>query len=131
MDHALRDVALLALSLTLGVGPVAALAGLLNRRDRRQAALVASVCGTFSGQALRSDVAIRVRCALFSRRAVVTVDLRVWSREEIWEAMTRLRRRLPSSVQLRLDGTMEPALRTRLTVERVDAGGELELTAAC
>ncbi len=127
MEHALRDVALLAVSLVFGLGPVAALVALLNRRDRREGALFADACGAFSGQTLRSDVAIRVRCGLISRRALVTVDLRIWSREEIWDAMTRLRCRLPPWVRLRLDGTMEPALRTRLTVERV----ELSLRTAC
>ncbi len=131
MEHALRDVSMLAFSLVVGVAPVVALVVLLNRRDRRDAALFADACGAFSSQALRSDVAIQVCGRLFSRRAVVTVDMRIGSREEIWDAMTRLRRRLPPRVQLRVDGTMEPALRTRLTVERVDGGGELSLRTAC
>lgn len=131
MEPALRDVSMLAFSLGVWVAPLVALIALLNRRDRREAALFADACGVFSSQSLRSDVAIQVRGRLFSRRAVVTVDMRTGSREEIWDAMTRLRRRLPPWVQLRLDGTMGPALRTRLTVDRVDAGGELSLRTAC
>jgi len=125
MDQALRDVGFLVVTLTVGVGPVAVLIGLLNRRDRREAALFRAACAAFSAQALRSDVAVRVRCGLVARRSVVSVDLRACTPAEFWEAMTRLRQELPSSARLRLDGTMGRAFRTRLTVERVDGPAEL------
>jgi hypothetical protein len=125
MDQALRDLGILVVTLTVGVGPVAVLIGLLNRRDRREAALFRAACAAFSAQALRSDVAVRVRCGLVARRSVVSVDLRACTPAEFWEAMTRLRQELPSSARLRLDGTMGRAVRTRLTVERVDASAEL------
>ena len=126
MEQALRDLAVLVVSLAVTVGPVAVLIGLLNRRDRREAALLSAACSAFSGQALRSDVAVGVHSGLWSRRSVVTVDLRACAPGELWEAMTRLRQRLPASARLRLDGTMGRApFRTRLTVERVDAPAEL------
>jgi hypothetical protein len=125
MDQALRDLGILVVTLTVGVGPVAVLIGLLNRRDRREAALFRAACAAFSAQALRSDVAVRVRCGLVARRSVVSVDLRACTPAEFWEAMTRLRQELPSSARLRLDGTMGRAVRTRLTVERVDAPAKL------
>jgi hypothetical protein len=130
MEQALRDVSQMAFSLVVSLAPVVALVVLLNRRDRRERALFADACGAFSSQALRSDVAIRVRCRLVSRRALVTVDMPLWSRDELWDCLTRLRRRLPPRVQLRLDGPMEPALHTRLTVDRVDAGGRLGVRTA-
>ncbi len=125
MEQALRDLAVLVVVLAVGVGPVGVLIALLNRRDRREAALLRAACAAFSAQTLRSDVAVRVRCAVLSRRSVVTVDLRACTPAEFWEAMTRLRQGLPPSARLRLDGTMGRSLRTRLTVDRVDAAGEL------
>jgi hypothetical protein len=126
MEQALRDVAILVVSLAMAVGPVAVLIGLLNRRDRREAALFNAACGAFSAQALRSDVVVGVRCGLWSRRSVVTVDLHACAPAEFWEAVTRLRQGLPASARLQLDGTMGPTpFRTRLTVERVDAPAEL------
>jgi hypothetical protein len=130
MDQALRDVGFLVVALTAGVGPVAVLIGLLNRRDRREAALFRAACAAFSAQALRSDVAVRVRCGLVARRSVVSVDLRACKPAELWEAIARLRQELPSSARLRLDGTMGRAVRTRLTVERVDAPAELARSSA-
>ena len=126
MGHALREVAILVVSLAVAVGPVAVLIGLLNWRDRRETALFNAARSAFSAQALRSDVAVGVRCGLLSPRSVVTVNLRACPPGELWEAMTRLRQRLPASARLRLDGTMGRApFRTRLTVERVDAPAEL------
>ena len=103
----------------------AALIALLNRRDRRCAALLARASTAFSGEALRSDVAVRVECRLFTPASVVTVEMRVWSSDAIWDAVTRLRRALPASARLRIDGILEPALRTRLTVDRLEPAARL------
>ena len=130
MEHAVRDASMLVLSLALGLAPVVALIALLNRRDRRARALFTDACSAFSSQALRSDVAIGVRCGILFQRAVVTVDMPLASREEFWDCMTRLRRRLPPRVRLHLDGTVEPALHARLIVERVDGGGRLGVRTA-
>jgi hypothetical protein len=131
MEHGpWRELTLLVVALALGVGPFATLIALLNLRDRRCAALLARASAAFSGEALRSDVAVRVECRLLTPRSVVTVDMRVWSREAIWEAVTRLSGVLPASARLRIDGTLEPALRTRLIVERVEPAARLGLKAA-
>jgi hypothetical protein len=121
MEHALRDVVILGVALAAGLGPVGLLIGLLNRRDRREAALFRAACSAFSGEAIRSDVAIRVRCGLVGRRGVVVVDMRACSPAEVWGAMADLRRLLPPSARLRLEGTMGRSLRTCLTVDRLDA----------
>jgi len=125
MEQALRDVGIFVVALVVGVGPVALLIGLLNRRDRREAALLRAACAAFSAQALRSDVAVRVHSDLLTRRGVVTVDLRACTPAEFWEAMTRLRQGLPPSARLMLEGTVGRAVHTRLTVDRVDAPREL------
>jgi hypothetical protein len=131
MDHGpMREVTVFVVALVLGVAPFAALIALLNLRDRRCAALLTRASASFSGEALRSDVAVRVECRLFSPASVVTVDMRVWSSEAIWDAVTRLRRALPASARLRIDGMLEPALRTRLTVERLEPAQRLGLRAA-
>jgi len=125
MEQALRDVGVFVVALATGVGPVALLIGLLNRRDRREAALLRTACAAFSAETLRSDVAVRVRCGVLSPRSAVTVDLRACTPVEFWDAMTRLRQGLPSSARLTVDGTMGRAVHTRLTVDRVDAPAEL------
>jgi hypothetical protein len=125
MGEPLRQVGVLLVVLALGVGPVAVLIGLLNRRDRREARLFARVCEGLSPQAMRSDVAVRVRCAILGRRSVATVDMQGCAPAQVWEAMARLRGLLPPAVQLRLEAPVDRSLRTRLTVERVDAGGEV------
>ena len=121
MEHALRDIGMLVMALAAGAGPVGALLGLLNLRDRRQAELFRVACAAFSSEAVRSDVAIGVRCRLLGRGGVVAVDLRACSPTEFWGVMGRLRAVLPPSARLRVQGTMGRALRTRLTVERLDA----------
>ena len=131
MEHGpMREVTLLVVALAIGVAPFAALIALLNLRDRRCAGLLARASAAFSGEALRSDVAVRVECRLFTPRSMVTVDMRVWSSDAVWETVMRLRRVLPASARLRIDGTLEPALRTRLIVERVEPARRLGLRAA-
>jgi hypothetical protein len=56
--------------------------------------------------------------------------MRVWSSDAIWDAVMRLRRALPASARLRIDGMLEPALRTRLIVERLEPAQRLGLRAA-
>jgi hypothetical protein len=131
MEHGpMREVTLLVVALAIGVAPFAVLIALLNLRDRRCAGLLARASAAFSGEALRSDVAVRVECRLFTPRSVVTVDMRVWSSDAVWDAVMRLRRALPASARLRIDGTLEPALRTRLIVECVEPTRRLGLRAA-
>ncbi len=78
------------------------------------------MCAQFSSQDVRSDIAVQVHCALFSRRSVVTVDMRACSREAVWDAMARLRRALPPEVALRVVSRMDPRLPTPLTAHRLE-----------
>ncbi|MGH7268373.1 MAG: hypothetical protein ACREMB_26445 [Candidatus Rokuibacteriota bacterium] len=122
MSESVRDVGILLAALTLGVGPFALLIALLNRRDRREARLLGAVCRGLSSKAMRSDVAVGVRCALLGRGAIVVVDMPGAAPGQVWEAMARLRALLPPAVRLRVLAPVDRSQRTRLTVERIDAG---------
>ena len=98
-------------------GPVVGLLGLLNRRDRRESAILGSVLTQFASPNFRGRIAAEVRCALFSRRSVVKVNALACSREEIWDAIARLSRSLPSRVRLVIHATGDPELPAAFTVE--------------
>ncbi len=104
-----------------GVGPIALLAVLQNRRDRRARALFNDVAGQLPADALRSDVALDVRARLFSRGATVRLDLGNASSPHIWETATRLREVLPAWVRLEVEGRVDGRLAVprpvRITVE--------------
>jgi hypothetical protein len=108
-------VVVLVTALTLG--PVVALIALLNLRDRREGALLGAAIEPFASRDVRGRVAVRVRCAVFSRRSVVTIDMRACSREEIWNAIARLSESLPPRVRLVVGGTVDRRLPATFTVE--------------
>ena len=117
LDNALS----LLVACVLGVGPIVLIAALQNRRDRRAQRLFHEVASQLSGEALRSDIAVDVRAGLLSRRATVRLDLGRASSAHIWETVTRLRRALPASVRVEVDGHVEGPLAMprpiRITVE--------------
>jgi hypothetical protein len=100
----LANVLSLVLACVAGVGPIALLAVLQNRRDRRAQTLFHEVAMQLPSEALRSDVALEVRCGLLSRGATVRLDLGRASSPHIWETAARLRRGLPAWVRLEVDG---------------------------
>lgn len=100
----LANVLSLVLACVAGVGPIALLAVLQNRRDRRAQTLFHQVAMQLPSEALRSDVALEVRCGLLSRSATVRLDLGRVSSPHIWETAARLRRSLPAWVRLEVDG---------------------------
>jgi hypothetical protein len=81
---------------------------LLNRRDRRQAALARLAYRQLDAEALRTDVTVEARCGLLGGSERVTVDMRGASREAVWFAVARLRRGLPASVRLSILGPVAP-----------------------
>ena len=95
----LTNVLSLIVACVVGVGPVALLAVLQNRRDRREQALFHEVATQLPAEALRSDVALAVWCALLSRRATVRLDLGRARASQVWEMTARLRRDLPAWVR--------------------------------
>jgi hypothetical protein len=116
-----RDVGVLVAAFTLAVGPVALLVGLLNRRDRREARVLGAVCRALSAQAMRSDVAVGVRCRLLRDGGLVVVDVGAVP-GELWDAVARLRAVLPPAVRLRVVAPGDRSHRTRLTVEWIATG---------
>ena len=101
-------------------GPVVGLLGLLNRRDRRESAMLGSVLTQFASLNFRGRIAAQVRCALFSRRSVVKVNALSCSRDEIWDALARLSRSLPPRVRLVIHVTGDPEFPPTLTIETPD-----------
>ena len=98
------------------VGPVLALLLLLNLRDRRHARLL-DVVWQLAPRDLSDHVAIQVRCAVFTRRAVVTVDMHACSRDEIWVAIARWSTGLPPKVRLLVNGRVDLGVAARFTLE--------------
>jgi hypothetical protein len=105
------------------VGPVVAALLLLNRRDRRQAALARLAYRQLDAEALRTDVTVEARCGLLGGAGGVTVDMRGSSREAVWEAVARLRRGLPAPVRLTVVGPVAPSRPARITVDWPERGG--------
>lgn len=106
-----------AIVLTVVLGPVVGLMGLHNLRDRRQSALLGTVLERLASRQLRGRFAVRVRCAALSRRSIVTIDMRGCSRDEIWDAVTRLSLDLPPHARLVIDGTVGREVPATFTVE--------------
>lgn len=121
----LANVLSLLVACLAGVGPVMLLAVLQNRRDRRARALLHEVAGQLPSEALRSDVAVDVRCRLLSRGATVRLDLGRAPVLRIWETAAQLRRGLPAWVRLevdgRVDGVQAAPRPVRITVESPEA----------
>jgi hypothetical protein len=117
----LDNVLSLVAACVAGVGPILLMAVLQNRRDRRAQALFHDVATQLPAEALRSDIALDVRCRLLSRGATVRVDLGTVASAHIWETAARLRRSLPSWVRLEVDGHVDGPLAVprpvRITVE--------------
>jgi hypothetical protein len=117
----LGNVLSLLVACVLGIGPVALIVALLNRRDRRVQTLFHEVASQIPAEALRSDVAMDVRVGLLSRGATVRLDLGCAPSASIWEIATRLRRALPAWVRVEVDGRVEGPLAVprpvRITVE--------------
>jgi hypothetical protein len=76
--------------------------------------MVASAVGS---EAMRTSVAAEVRSAILTGRTRVRVDLGLSSREEVWEAIGRLRQSLPPSVRLEVDGPIDHRGSARIRVE--------------
>jgi hypothetical protein len=117
----LADVLSLLVACLAGVGPVMLVAVLQNRRDRRARALLGAVARQLPSEALRSDIAVDVRCRLLTRGATVRLDLGRAPAARVWETAAQLRRELPAWVRLEVDGRVDGSLPepcpVRITVE--------------
>ena len=118
------------------LGGLAALLGLLNLRDRREARLLQVAAAQVPPLMARSTIAIRAHCTLLSPRGTVVIDLWPCTADELWAVIVRLRRALPTSVRLSIEGEISRRFPARLTVDAVSRGGALaplgvSQTAAC
>jgi hypothetical protein len=103
------------------VGPFVVVLCLLNRRDRREAALWTAMGPWLTGidPELRGEIAVWIRVALWRDRALVIVDVQFADAHLAWHAIERLRPRLPRGTALWVkattpdgqDGTSRPAPR--------------------
>ncbi len=98
------------------VGPVFGMMLLLNRRDRRHATLLGLVWERIPRD-LASLIAVQVRCAVFSSRSTVAVDMQACSRDEIWEAIARWSAHLPPRARLLVKGAVDRGLTADVTLE--------------
>jgi hypothetical protein len=117
MTSVLTEFGGVVIVLSLTLGPVIVLIVLLNLRDRREGALLGAALEPFASRDARGRVAVQVRCAVFSRRSVVTIDMRACSRKEVWNAIARLSESLPPRVRLVVGGTVDRRLPVTFTVE--------------
>ena len=106
----LADLLSLIVACVAGVGPIALLLALQNRRDRRARTLFNEVASQLPPEALRSDIALDVRARLLSRGATVRLDVGNASSPQIWETAAGLRRGLPASVRLEVEGRLDGTL---------------------
>ncbi len=103
--------------LAITLGPVVALMWLLHLRDGRESLVRLAALKHVSSRETRGLIAIQVRSALLLRRSVVTIDMWACSREQIWDTLARLGRDLPPRVRLIVDGSVDPQLTARFTLE--------------
>jgi hypothetical protein len=120
----LTNLLSLLVACVAGVGPVVLLAALQNRRDRRARALFHTVASLLPAEALRSDIAVDVRCRLVARGATVWLNLGGAPSPHVWETAVRLRRGLPAWVRLEVEGRVGDPLAVprpvRITVESAE-----------
>lgn len=100
----IRQLATPVVGWALPIGLVIMLIVLLNRRDRRRAALLGLVSGQFDSTVLRSTVAISIDAGLLSESGLVIVDMPDCSQEETQQAFARLSKVLPPRVGLVVRG---------------------------
>jgi hypothetical protein len=98
-------------------GPVVVLLSLLNLRDARAARLREAVLAELPLIELRGLIAIHIRCAVWSRRSLVRVDMVACTREQIWDAITRLPEILPPYVRLAVSGMVDRQFTSTFTLE--------------
>lgn len=115
--ESLMEIAGLLMVLGLTGGPLVGLLFLLNHRDRRESVLRGAVLSEFASPEFRGRIATDVRPALLAGRSVVRVEILGASRDEIWDALMRLALRVPPSIRLVVEGTMDADDPAPFTVE--------------
>jgi len=107
-EEMLRELGVLAVTCVALGGPLAALAMLLNFRDRRQDRLLGLVARELDG--MQGTVAFGVHCRAFWPSAVVRLDTWLCTPGEMWETSRRVIERLPPGVRLVSEGPLNGEL---------------------
>lgn len=113
----LSEVTRVVVGCAMTFGPVVVLLSLLNRRDARAAKLREAVLAELPLVELRGLIAIQIRCGVLSRRSLVRIDMVACTREQIWDAITRLPYILPPYVRLAVSGTVDRQFTSTFTLE--------------
>jgi hypothetical protein len=113
----LTEFTRLILGLAIVFGPLVGVLWLLNLRDRREGALRHAVLAALPLHELRGLVAVRARCAMFSRKDVVTLDMFACTRDQVWDAVARLYHSLPPRVRLVVNSAVDRQFATTLRLE--------------
>jgi hypothetical protein len=116
METWMTEMAAFAAAVSIGAGPTGVLLALLNRRDRRQAAL-ADAAWTAMPRDLAAEVVVEARCGLLVGAGQVRVDMRGATRDVPWETVSRLRGALPAAVRLIVEGRLGRPRPARLTID--------------
>jgi hypothetical protein len=111
------QVARAVFGVAITFGAVVILLTLLNRRDRRASRLRHTVLDRLALPELRGRIGVHIRCAVFSRRNAVIVDLLAGTPHEVWDVFTRMAARLPPRVRLLVQGSPDPGLARLFALE--------------
>jgi hypothetical protein len=122
METWMTEVAAFAAAVSFGAGPTGVLIALLNRRDRRQAALAEAAWAAVPRE-LAGEVVVEARCGVLGGAGQVRVDMRGAPHEVPWEAVSRLRGALPAAVRLIVEGRLGRPRPARLTIDVAPAQG--------
>ena len=116
METWMTQMVAFAAALSIGAGPTGVLLALLNRRDRRQAALAGAAWEAMPRD-LAAEVVVEARCGLFVGAGQVRVDMRGATRDVPWETVSRLRGALPPAVRLIVEGRLGRPRPARITID--------------
>jgi len=117
MGELLMRVAELSVGFLSMMGPLVLLMVFLRLRDQRESILYAAVMKQLNLPDLRGLFAVKIRCRVFPRRGIVTVDLWNCPKEQVWETMIRLSTHLPPEVRLVINGMADSRSPSMLTLK--------------
>ena len=115
MEDFIFTLGRLAMGFAYIAAPLLAIILVLKYRDRREAALNTVVLKELNAPELRGLYTVRLKAGVLAGQSVI-IDLWGCSREQMWEVVSRLSDRLPSHVNLVLNGVSDPVSHTALTL---------------
>lgn len=86
------------------MGPLVLLMIFLKLRDQRESLLYTVVLKELNSPDLRGLFAVKIRCSVFSRQEIVTIEMWNCSNKQIWDVIMCLSVKLPPHVWLVVNG---------------------------